>query len=208
MKKDGEVEASRLTEKHCVPYEVGTKPLDIETVQILLQRVSEWKNEGGEKISRSFRFRDFAEAMHFISAVAELANAERHHPDIFVSYNCVKITLTTHSIGGLSENDFIIAAKIDEILGMQEEKTVNEHKDTLAVVSKRLRSDQYARFMGIEITQIERGSAQAELTVVDHMLNFNIITHGGVIFSLADVASAAACNSFNQSSVALSFHIT
>ncbi|MGZ4906442.1 MAG: PaaI family thioesterase [Halobacteriota archaeon] len=84
---------------------------------------------------------------------------------------------------------------------------MNEHKDILAAVSKRLRSDQYARFLGIQITQIERGSAQAELTVVEHMLNFNKLTHGGVIFSLADVAFAAACNSFNQTSVALSLLI-
>ncbi|MGZ4940002.1 MAG: PaaI family thioesterase [Halobacteriota archaeon] len=84
---------------------------------------------------------------------------------------------------------------------------MNEHKDILAAVSKRLRSDQYARFLGIQITQIERGSAQAELTVVEHMLNLNKLTHGGVIFSLADVAFAAACNSFNQTSVALSLHI-
>ncbi|MGZ4912310.1 MAG: hotdog fold thioesterase [Halobacteriota archaeon] len=84
---------------------------------------------------------------------------------------------------------------------------MNEHKDILAAVSKRLRSDQYARFLGIQITQIERGSAQAELTVVEHMLNFNKVTRGGVIFSLADVAFAAACNSFNQTSVASPLHI-
>ncbi|MGZ4942152.1 MAG: PaaI family thioesterase [Halobacteriota archaeon] len=83
----------------------------------------------------------------------------------------------------------------------------NRDRDTLAAVSKRLRSDPYAHFVGIQITRIERGYAEAELTVVDHMLNFNKVTHGGVIFSLADVAFAAACNSFNQTSVALSFHI-
>ncbi len=83
----------------------------------------------------------------------------------------------------------------------------NRDKDTLAAVSETLRRDPYARVVGIEITRMERGFAEAELTVVDHMLNFNNVTHGGVIFSLADVAFAAACNSYNQTAVALSFHI-
>ena len=109
-------DASRLTEKHCVPCEVGTQPFDLETVQGLLPMVPKWKpNEDVKKIERSFKFKDFVESMRFINLVAKLAEEEGHHPDIFVSYNYVKISLTTHNIGGLSENDFIIAAKIDEI---------------------------------------------------------------------------------------------
>ncbi len=83
----------------------------------------------------------------------------------------------------------------------------NRDGATLAAISKRLRQDPYSRFIGIQIIRIEKGYAEAELTVVDHMLNFNNVVHGGVVFSLADVAFAAACNSFNQTSVALSFHI-
>jgi 4a-hydroxytetrahydrobiopterin dehydratase len=108
-------DVSSLKEKHCVPCEVGTQPFDLETTQSLLPMVPMWKSDDEtKKIVRSFRFKDFVESMHFINKVAELAEEEGHHPDIFVSYNYVKICLTTHNIGGLSENDFIMAAKIDE----------------------------------------------------------------------------------------------
>ncbi|MEI7826394.1 MAG: 4a-hydroxytetrahydrobiopterin dehydratase [Euryarchaeota archaeon] len=108
---------SRLTEKHCVPCEVGTQPFDLETVQGLLPMVPKWNpDDEVKKIVRSYRFKDFVESMRFINKVAELAEEEGHHPDVFVSYNYVKVSLTTHNIGGLSENDFIMAAKIDEIV--------------------------------------------------------------------------------------------
>jgi 4a-hydroxytetrahydrobiopterin dehydratase len=108
-------DVSSLKEKHCVPCEIGTQPFDLETIQGLLPMVPKWKPDNElKKIVRSFRFKDFVESMRFINKVAELAEEEGHHPDIFVSYNYVKICLTTHNIGGLSENDFIMAAKIDE----------------------------------------------------------------------------------------------
>jgi 4a-hydroxytetrahydrobiopterin dehydratase len=108
-------DVSSLKEKHCVPCEVGTQPFDLETIQGLLPMVPKWKlDDELKKIVRSFRFKDFVESMRFINRVADLAEEEGHHPDIFVSYNYVKIYLTTHNIGGLSENDFIMAAKIDE----------------------------------------------------------------------------------------------
>jgi 4a-hydroxytetrahydrobiopterin dehydratase len=108
-------DVSSLKEKHCVPCEVGTQPFDLETIKGLLPMVPKWKpDDESKKIVRSFRFKDFVESMRFINNVAELAEEEGHHPDIFVSYNYVKICLTTHNIGGLSENDFIMAAKIDE----------------------------------------------------------------------------------------------
>ena len=108
-------DVSSLKEKHCVPCEVGTQPFDLETIQGLLPMVPKWKpDDESKKIMRSFRFKDFVGSMRFVNIVAELAEEEGHHPDIFVSYNYVKICLTTHNIGGLSENDFIMAAKIDE----------------------------------------------------------------------------------------------
>ena len=67
------------------------------------------------KIARELRFKDFTGAMEFINRVAELAEAEGHHPDFFVSWNRVKLELVTHAIGGLSENDFIMAAKINQV---------------------------------------------------------------------------------------------
>lgn len=68
-----------------------------------------------KKISRTFTFKNFREAMRFVNRVAELAETEDHHPDIATFWNRVVLTLTTHAIGGLSENDFILAAKIDKI---------------------------------------------------------------------------------------------
>ena len=115
MSNEETTDASRLTEKHCVPCEVGTQPFDLETINGLLPTVPKWKLEDTTTIKRSFRFNNFIESMGFINEVAQLAEAEGHHPDIFVSYSYVRISLTTHNISGLSENDFIMAAKIDEI---------------------------------------------------------------------------------------------
>ena len=89
-------------------------------------------------------------------------------------------------------------------MGLTSEDMNNE----LARVLAKLKSDNYASFLGVRITKIERGYAKAEVTVAEHMLNFNEVAHGGFIYSLADVAFAAACNSYNQTAVALSFHIT
>lgn len=72
-----------------------------------------WRVEEGKKLSRTFLFKNFRELMIFINAVADLAEQEQHHPDIHAFYNKVVIELWTHAVGGLSENDFIMAAKID-----------------------------------------------------------------------------------------------
>ncbi|MGD0327341.1 MAG: hotdog fold thioesterase [Halobacteriota archaeon] len=77
----------------------------------------------------------------------------------------------------------------------------------LGSVLAKLKSDRYASFLGIQITKIERSYAQANLKVAERMLNFNGFAHGGLVFSLADAAFAAACNSFDQTAVASSFHI-
>jgi 4a-hydroxytetrahydrobiopterin dehydratase len=125
MSDNGKDDGSQLAAKHCVPCEIGTKPFDFETIQGLLPMVPKWKpDENAKKIVRSFRFKDFVEAMCFINKVAEIAETEGHHPDLFVSYNYVKIALTTHNINGLSENDFIMAAKIAEVF----EETVSSAK--------------------------------------------------------------------------------
>jgi len=85
--------------------------------EALLASVGGWKLVDGEplKIARSIKFKDFAAAMRFVNTLAEIAEAEGHHPDICISWNRVKLELVTHSIGGLSENDFIMAAKINEL---------------------------------------------------------------------------------------------
>jgi 4a-hydroxytetrahydrobiopterin dehydratase len=89
-------------------------PLTRETAEKLAHGVPEWslKDRG---IEREFLFKDFRGAMTFVNGVADIAEGEAHHPDIFISYGRVRLTLSTHRIGGLSRNDFIVAAKIDEM---------------------------------------------------------------------------------------------
>jgi len=85
-------------------------------IQELLPQVPGWSVSADMKnISREYEFIDFKAAMGFVNEVADLAEFEGHHPDIAISYNKVKLTLSTHAIGGLSENDFILAAKINQI---------------------------------------------------------------------------------------------
>ncbi len=92
------------------------KPLDKDKAEELLSEVSEWDMaKDGKKISREFKFRDFLGSMGFIDKVADIAEIEGHHPDIHIYYDKVVLDLSTHSIGGLSENDFIVAAKINAI---------------------------------------------------------------------------------------------
>lgn len=103
-----------LTDKKCVPCEGGTKPLDGQELQTYLSYVSDWKLEKNQ-IKKKFEFKNFVEAMKFLNQVAELAEDEGHHPDFCVYYKTVDVTLWTHAIGGLSQNDFILAAKMDQI---------------------------------------------------------------------------------------------
>ncbi|HVZ12267.1 MAG TPA: 4a-hydroxytetrahydrobiopterin dehydratase [Patescibacteria group bacterium] len=105
-----------LTKKKCVPCEGGVDPFtdeEIKTYQSYLK--TQWDIVDGKKIERMFKFKDFREAMEFVNKVADIANEEDHHPDILINYSRVTITLWTHAIGGLSANDFIVAAKIEKI---------------------------------------------------------------------------------------------
>ncbi|MFQ6025322.1 MAG: 4a-hydroxytetrahydrobiopterin dehydratase [Nitrosopumilaceae archaeon] len=103
-----------LHEKKCVPCETGGAPLlDVE-VRKNLEKVSGWKLNG-KKIEREFVFKNFIEAMKFVNKIADLAETEGHHPDFQIHWNKVLLELWTHSMGGLSENDFIVAAKINNI---------------------------------------------------------------------------------------------
>ena len=103
-----------LVPKRCKPCEDGTQPLNPEESRRLLGQVEGWKLEE-RSTQKSFKLKNFVEAMKFVNRVADLAEEEGHHPDIQISYNQVKLSLTTHAIGGLSENDFILAAKIDRL---------------------------------------------------------------------------------------------
>lgn len=105
-----------LIQKKCVPCEGGVPTLTEEEIKKYMTELKEgWEVQDNIKIQKLFKFKDFKEAMVFVNKVADLAESEGHHPDININYNKVDITLWTHAIGGLSENDFILAAKIDII---------------------------------------------------------------------------------------------
>ncbi|MBS3055647.1 MAG: 4a-hydroxytetrahydrobiopterin dehydratase [Candidatus Aenigmarchaeota archaeon] len=104
----------KLSEKKCVPCEGGVAPFTEKQAKEYLSQVKNWELDGNH-IEKTFRFEDFVQAMRFVNKVAEIAEQEDHHPDIKIKYNKVELELWTHSIKGLSENDFILAAKIDEI---------------------------------------------------------------------------------------------
>ena len=108
---------SELAQKKCKPCEGGTAPLTRAAAAALLPNLdSAWAlAEDGRSIRRELAFKDFYRTMSFVNAVAHVANIEDHHPDLEVGYNYCRIVFTTHSIKGLSENDFICAAKVDLI---------------------------------------------------------------------------------------------
>lgn len=92
-------------------------PLTQEAAQELLKQLKpEWMLiDGGRMLATTYAFRDFVETINFVNKIAAVAEEEGHHPDLTISYNNLGVELMTHAIGGLSENDFILAAKIDEI---------------------------------------------------------------------------------------------
>ena len=103
-----------LTEKTCVPCEGGVKPLDASEVEKLMNDVPGWQvNSMNTEISRTFEFKGYYKTIAFVNAIAWMANQEVHHPDLEVSYNQCVVKYTTHAIAGLSENDFICAAKVN-----------------------------------------------------------------------------------------------
>ncbi|MFW9944514.1 MAG: 4a-hydroxytetrahydrobiopterin dehydratase [Candidatus Sifarchaeia archaeon] len=103
----------------CVPCRGGIPPLEELRVSELMKAVPGWtlKKDGVDKIERLYKFKNFKKAMEFVNKVAEIANEQDHHPDILIHWNEVTLTFWTHAIKGLYDNDFIMAAKVDEILG-------------------------------------------------------------------------------------------
>lgn len=102
-----------LVEKACVPCKGGGEPLKGDRLVELSAFVPDWTVVERHRLTRTFKFPNFAKALAFVNGVGELAEQEQHHPDIRLSWGKVVIDLSTHKIGGLSENDFILAAKID-----------------------------------------------------------------------------------------------
>ncbi|QIA09071.1 4a-hydroxytetrahydrobiopterin dehydratase [Draconibacterium halophilum] len=105
-----------LKEKHCVPCKEGTSPLKADEIKQFKENVrDDWKVIDNKKIRKEFPFENFKRGMAFAQNVALIADKEDHHPDMCIHYSSVDVELSTHKIGGLSENDFILAAKIDEL---------------------------------------------------------------------------------------------
>ena len=104
-----------LTER-CIPCEGGALPLMRKEAEALMAQLHNWTLDvNAQKLSKTYRFKDFKEALDFTNKVGELAEREGHHPDITLQWGKVAIELTTHAIKGLSQNDFILAAKIDAL---------------------------------------------------------------------------------------------
>jgi len=103
-----------LTEKKCKPCEGNMPPLTEEQATELLKQIPSWEIKDGH-VYKQFNFKNFKESINFVNKVADIAEQEQHHPNITINYNKVSIELWTHAINGLSENDFILPAKIDEI---------------------------------------------------------------------------------------------
>lgn len=107
---------SQLTDKKCVPCEGGVEPLSRGQAEELLEQLSGWTlSDDAKSLHREWKFRNFFHTMSFVNAVAHIANAEDHHPDMEVGWGYCRIKYATHAIDGLSENDFICAAKVDAL---------------------------------------------------------------------------------------------
>ncbi|MFQ5559490.1 MAG: 4a-hydroxytetrahydrobiopterin dehydratase [Nitrospinota bacterium] len=105
-------ETCNLSEKKCKPCEGGTLPLGEEKARDFMRNIPGWELSK-DSIQKEFKFKDHYQTIAFVNAVAWVSHAEDHHPGLEIGYNTCRITYSTHAIGGLSENDFICAAKVD-----------------------------------------------------------------------------------------------
>lgn len=107
---------SALAEKECVPCKGGVPPLKGKELSELAAQLSGgWQVVSGHHLEKEYRFKDFREALAFTNRVGELAEAQGHHPDIYLAWGKVKLTIWTHKIDGLTESDFVFAAKADRL---------------------------------------------------------------------------------------------
>ena len=111
---ENKVNAAKLSEKQCIPCRGGVEPLGTQELTPYLQQLADgWDIIEGCKLEKTFKFKNFKEALDFTNRLGELAEQQEHHPDIYLSWGKVKVELWTHKIGGLHENDFILASCID-----------------------------------------------------------------------------------------------
>jgi 4a-hydroxytetrahydrobiopterin dehydratase len=110
--------ASELAAKHCVPCRGGVPPLKGKELADLAEKLGGgWRVVKEHHLEKSYAFKDFKEALAFTNAVGEIAEAEGHHPDIALAWGKVGLTIWTHKIDGLTESDFVLAAKADAVIG-------------------------------------------------------------------------------------------
>lgn len=107
--------SERLADKECVPCKGGIPPIKGRELEDLQKAVPQWNVVNEHHLQRQFKFSDFKQALAFVNRVGELAEAQGHHPDILLAWGKAEITLWTHKIDGLTESDFIMAAKIDRL---------------------------------------------------------------------------------------------
>ena len=108
---------SDLAQKECVPCKGGVSALRGDGITALLEQVPGWSAEREHHITRSFNFPDFVQALAAVNKIGEIAERQGHHPDLFLTWGKVRVDIWTHKIDGLTESDFILAAKIDEAVG-------------------------------------------------------------------------------------------
>jgi 4a-hydroxytetrahydrobiopterin dehydratase len=106
---------SELSEKTCIPCRGGVPPLTDEQIRPLRAQVPGWTVVDNHHLSREFGFADFATALKFVNRIGEVAEAQGHHPDIHLAWGKVGVEIWTHKIDGLTESDFIFAAKVDKV---------------------------------------------------------------------------------------------
>jgi len=105
----------QLADKQCVPCRGGVPPLKGKELEVFLRNVPQWTAPNEHHLQREFRFPDFQQALDFVNRVGAVAEEQGHHPDMLLSWGKVEVTLWTHKIDGLTESDFIMAAKIDRL---------------------------------------------------------------------------------------------
>ena len=106
-----------LSSKSCVPCHGGVPRLGSDEIEALLPRLSGWSVADGQRLHKAYEFVNFADALAFVNRVGAVAESDGHHPDVAFGWGYARLEIHTHAIGGLSENDFILAAKIDELKG-------------------------------------------------------------------------------------------
>lgn len=106
---------AELAERQCVPCRGGVPPLAGEEIEKLLRQLEAWQVVKEHHLLKTYRFKDFRESLQFVNRVGELAEEQGHHPDICFGWGKAEVTIWTHKIDGLTESDFVLAAKIDKL---------------------------------------------------------------------------------------------